>query len=298
VLTNDTSYYSANLPWRWLKKRRSRLGNCAAHLETDGIHNRRRIGMMTRTKENILQCEILMTDELGAPQADGVRAQILIVEDDPRIQRVMERTFLHRGYTVTICGDGRAGLGAFRAQKPEAVILDLLLPAISGRELCKMMKAEHPEIPVIVVSAISEVADKVLLLEFGADDYMTKPFSPRELIARFEGALRKQRRMAATLATYSVGDCEIDFIKMTAHVESKPVVLTAHEFKLLKYFVDNAGRVLSREELLNEVWGYNSYPHTRTVDNQILKLRQKLEPDSSNPRYLQTVYGAGYKFVP
>jgi DNA-binding response OmpR family regulator len=176
-------------------------------------------------------------------------------------------------------------------------VLDLLLPNIFGRDLCKTMKGEQPEIPVIVVSAVSEVADKVLLLELGADDYVTKPFSPRELMARVQAALRRRHKPTAML-TYKFGDCEVDFARMSARRAGVPITLTAHEFKLLKYFVENAERVLSREELLNEVWGYNSYPTTRTVDNQILKLRQKLEQNSNEPRYLQTIYGAGYKFVP
>jgi DNA-binding response OmpR family regulator len=199
---------------------------------------------------------------------------------------------------VIVCGDGRTGLDAFRSNRPSAVVLDLVLPNIFGRDLCKIMKAEQPGVPVIVVSAISEVADKVLLLELGADDYVTKPFSPRELMARVQAALRRPQKQAVTTATYTFGDCEIDFAKMSARRAGKPITLTAHEFKLLKYFVEHAERVLSREELLNEVWGYNSYPTTRTVDNQILKLRQKLEQDLADPRYLQTVYGAGYKFVP
>jgi DNA-binding response OmpR family regulator len=230
-------------------------------------------------------------------QSGGARTHILVVEDDPRMQKVLQRMFHEQGYTVTLCGDGQAGLDAFHTVKPSAVVLDLLLPNIFGRDLCKTMKAEQPEIPVIVVSAISEVADKVLLLELGADDYVTKPFSPRELMARVQAAIRRRHKPTA-MVTYKFGECEVDFARMSARRAGTPITLTAHEFKLLKYFVENAERVLSREELLNEVWGYNSYPTTRTVDNQILKLRQKLEPNSTEPRYLQTIYGAGYKFVP
>ncbi|MGA2535251.1 MAG: response regulator transcription factor [Terracidiphilus sp.] len=228
----------------------------------------------------------------------SARTQILVVEDDPHIQKILQRTFNEQGYSVTMCGDGEAGLEAFRSSRQSAVILDLLLPKIVGRDLCKIMKTEQPGVPIIVLSAISEVADKVLLLELGADDYMTKPFSPRELMARVQAALRRPRMRASTTASYSFGDFQIDFAKMSARRAGKPITLTAHEFKLLKYFVDNAERVLSREELLNEVWGYNSYPTTRTVDNQILKLRQKLESDAADPHHLQTVYGAGYRFVP
>src|ERR1035438_1295184 len=231
-------------------------------------------------------------------QRNSARTQILVIEDDPHMQKVLQRIFREQGYAVTVCGDGQAGLDAFHSDKPSAVILDLLLPGVFGRDLCKMMKAERPGVPVIVVSAISEVADKVLLLELGADDYVTKPFSPRELMARVQAALRRPQQQTATTATYRFGECELDFAKMSARRAGKPITLTAHEFKLLKYFVENAERVLSREELLNEVWGYNCYPTTRTVDNQILKLRQKLEPDAADPHHLQTVYGAGYRFVP
>ena len=231
-------------------------------------------------------------------RTQAARTQILVIEDDPHMQKVLQRIFREQGYAVTECGDGQTGLDAFRSGTPSAVILDLLLPNIFGRDLCKIMKAERPGVPVIVVSAISEVADKVLLLELGADDYVTKPFSPRELLARVQAALRRPQKQAATAPTCSFGDCEIDFAKMSARRAGRPITLTAHEFKLLKYFVKNAERVLSREELLNEVWGYNCYPTTRTVDNQILKLRQKLEPDAADPHHLQTVYGAGYRFVP
>jgi DNA-binding response OmpR family regulator len=246
----------------------------------------------------MLQVEKAMSDSsIPEAKSSGVRTHILVVEDDPRMQKVLQRMFHEQGYTVTVCGDGQAGLDAFHTVKPSAVVLDLLLPNIFGRDLCKTMKAEQPEIPVIVVSAVSEVADKVLLLELGADDYVTKPFSPRELMARVQAALRRRHKPTA-IVTYKFGDCEVDFARMSARRAGVPITLTAHEFKLLKYFVENAERVLSREELLNEVWGYNSYPTTRTVDNQILKLRQKLEQNSNEPRYLQTIYGAGYKFVP
>lgn len=246
----------------------------------------------------MLQVEMSMTSsDITEAHPGGTRTHILVVEDDPRMQKVLQRMFHEQGYTVTVCGDGLAGLDTFHAAKPSAVILDLVLPNIFGRDLCKTMKAEQPEIPVIVVSAISEVADKVLLLELGADDYVTKPFSPRELMARVQAALRRRHKPTA-MVTCRFGECEVDFSRMSVKRAGVPITLTAHEFKLLKYFVENAERVLSREELLNEVWGYNSYPTTRTVDNQILKLRQKLEPNSNEPRYLQTIYGAGYKFVP
>jgi DNA-binding response OmpR family regulator len=222
---------------------------------------------------------------------------ILVVEDDPRMQHVLQRMFSAEQYEVVKAEDGKAAQELFRKKKPIAVVLDLILPNVSGRELCQTFKSSAPETPVIVVSAISEVVDKVLLLELGADDYVTKPFSPRELMARVQAAIRR-RRKPSIADSYQFDGCEIDFKKMTATRRGAAVSLTSHEFRLLKFFTDNAERVLSREELLNEVWGYNCYPTTRTVDNQILKLRQKLESDPTNPTHFLTIYGAGYKFVP
>ena len=222
---------------------------------------------------------------------------ILVVEDDPRMQRVLQRMFADERYEVIKAGDGNSALELFRTKKPIAVVLDLILPQVSGRELCQKFKAVAPETPVVIVSAISEVVDKVLLLELGADDYVTKPFSPRELMARVQAAIRRRRR-PVNADIYQFSDCEIDFKKMTVIRKNGPVALTSHEFRLLKFFTDNVERVLSRDELLNEVWGYNCYPTTRTVDNQILKLRQKLEADPANPEHFLTIYGAGYKFVP
>ncbi len=222
---------------------------------------------------------------------------ILIIEDDARLQKVLRTIFCDENYTVTLAGDGQSGLDLFRAEHPLAVVLDLILPRISGRELCQTFKDLSQQTPVIVLSAISEVVDKVLLLELGADDYVTKPFSPRELVARIQSAIRKQRRRPVP-PLFRFADCEIDFKSMSAWRSGAPVTLTAHEFKLLNFFTDNLGHVLTRERLLIEVWRYNSYPTTRSVDNQILKLRQKLESDPGNPQHLLTIYGAGYKFVP
>jgi two-component system, OmpR family, alkaline phosphatase synthesis response regulator PhoP len=222
---------------------------------------------------------------------------ILIIEDDPRMQRTLQRAFSHEHYATVISGDGQGGLDLFRSEHPLAVVLNLILPSISGRELCRIFKQQSSETPIIVLSAITEVADKALRLELGADDCVTKPFSPRELTARVQAAIRRRRKPAAQ-AVFRFGDCEVDFRKMAILRSGRPIVLTAHEFKLLKFFTDNAERVLTRDVLLNEVWGYNFYPTTRSVDNQILKLRQKLESDAANPKHLVTIYGAGYKFVP
>lgn len=222
---------------------------------------------------------------------------ILVIEDDPRIQRALHRQFTAEGYEVRIEGDGPAGLAAAKRLKPASVVLDLMLPGLSGRIVCKEIKQWSSDTPVIVLSAISEVADKVLLLETGADDYVTKPFSPRELLARVQAAMRRTNRKNAALPT-QFGAVNVDFVTMEAHRSGALVPLTAHEFKLLRFFLDNPGRAIAREELLSGVWGLSFHLTTRTVDNQILKLRQKLEPDPANPVHFRTVHGVGYKFIP
>ncbi len=222
--------------------------------------------------------------------------RILVVEDDRAVQKALKRLFEAEGFAVEICGDGKVGLDAFRASIPAAVVLDLRLPTMSGRDACREMKQHSPAVPILVLSAASDVSDKVLLLELGADDYVTKPFSPRELLARVRAAVRRAVRSGAT-EVCSFDDVSVDFTKMEVNRHGQAVALTAQEFKTLKFLVQNAERVISRDELLNEVWGYQNYPSTRTVDNHILKLRQKLEPDPANPVHFRTVHGVGYKFV-
>jgi len=222
---------------------------------------------------------------------------ILVIEDDPRIQRVLHRQFTAEGYEVHIEGEGPAGLAAVKRMKPATVVLDLMLPGLSGRTICKEIKHWSRDTPVIVLSAISEVADKVLLLESGADDYVTKPFSPRELLARVQAAIRRNEHKAETLPL-SFGDVQVNFDRMETHRGGEIVAMTALEFKLLRFFLDNPGRALSREELLVGIWGGTFHVTTRTIDNLILKLRQKLEEDPANPIYFRTVHGVGYKFVP
>jgi DNA-binding response OmpR family regulator len=223
---------------------------------------------------------------------------ILVVEDDPRIQKALHRQFTTEGYTVHLASDGAEGLATCKTLRPAGVVLDLMLPGMPGRDVCKHIKSWSPNTPVVVLSAVSEVADKVLLLELGADDYVTKPFSPRELMARVQAAIRRaQKPVGATTAHIRFGTIAADFSAMEFSKDGVPVILTANEIKLLRYFIDHAERVITREELLNDVWGYASYPTTRTVDNQVMKLRQKLESDPAKPVHFRTMHGIGYKFV-
>ncbi|MGA9800147.1 MAG: response regulator transcription factor [Terriglobales bacterium] len=222
--------------------------------------------------------------------------RILVVEDDRAVQKALKRLFEAEGFTVEISADGKSALEAYRAATPAAVVLDLRLPAMSGRDVCREIKQQAPSLPVIVLSAASDVSDKVLLLELGADDYVTKPFSPRELLARVRAALRRSSRSTITDVNGFDG-ISVDFTRMEVTREGQPIGLTAQEFKTLKFMLQNAERVITRDELLNEVWGYQNYPSTRTVDNHILKLRQKLEKDPANPVHFRTVHGVGYKFV-
>ncbi len=222
--------------------------------------------------------------------------RILVVEDDPAVQKALRRLFETEGYAVETQSDGRSALDSFQASAPAAVVLDLRLPRVSGRDVCKELKALAPTLPIVVLSAASDVSDKVLLLELGADDYVTKPFSPRELLARVRAALRHNAR-TPDVQVVSFAGISADFKKMEIKRDGQVVVLTAQEFKTFQFLVQNADRVISRDELLNEVWGYQNYPSTRTVDNHILKLRQKLEKDPSSPVHFRTVHGMGYKFV-
>jgi DNA-binding response OmpR family regulator len=222
--------------------------------------------------------------------------RILVVEDDPAVQKALKRLFETEGFAVEVRSDGQSALESFQTSAPAAIVLDLRLPKLSGGDLCKEIKAQAPTLPIVVLSAASDVSDKVLLLELGADDYVTKPFSPRELLARVRAALRHTSR-TANVNVVSFDGITADFKKMEIKRDGEVIILTAQEFKTFQFLVQNADRVISRDELLNEVWGYQNYPSTRTVDNHILKLRQKLERDPSSPVHFRTVHGMGYKFV-
>ena len=223
--------------------------------------------------------------------------KILVIEDDLAVQRALQRTFESAGFEVAIASDGAVAMETFRNTMPRVVILDLRLPGKTGQDLCREIKHESSNVPILVLSAASDVLDKVLLLELGADDYVTKPFSPRELLARVRAAVRRLNQSNDKVEVFGFDDVEVNFSRMELHRAGQLVPLTPQEFKMLRFFLNNPERVISRTELLNEVWGYNNYPTTRTVDTHILRLRQKLEKDPTDPVHFRTVHGTGYKFV-
>jgi DNA-binding response OmpR family regulator len=224
---------------------------------------------------------------------------ILVVEDDVSVQKVLRRLFEPAGYAIEVCGNGRSAMDAVKKGTPTAVILDLGLPGLSGKEVCREIRQKTTTLPVVVVSARMDELDKVVLLELGADDYVTKPFSPIELLARVRAAIRRAQKEGSLGAFHRVHFDEacVDFTKMEASVSGSPVHLTAHEFRILKFLVQSVDRAVNRTEILTEIFGYGSI-HTRTMDNLILSLRQKLERDPANPAHILTVRGVGYRFAP
>src|SRR6202142_3884761 len=191
--------------------------------------------------------------------------KILVIEDDPAGQRALRRMFEFAGFEVSVAPDGGSAMDVFRETMPRIVILDLRLPGKSGQDLCREIKQESSNVPILVLSAASDVLDKVLLLELGADDYVTKPFSPRELLARVRAALRRLNQASDKAEIFSFDDVEVNFSKMELHRAGQLVPLTPQEFKMLRFFLNHQERVVSRTELLNEVWGYTNYPTTRTA---------------------------------
>jgi DNA-binding response OmpR family regulator len=223
--------------------------------------------------------------------------RILVIEGDDALRKVLRRLFSSEGYEVDVVPDGIAGLEMLRQKPPIAVILDIQRPESSECDLCRKIANLIPGLPLVILSASSKVADKVLLLEMGADDYVTIPFSPRELVARLHALVRRSSRVSPE-DVYVFEDVIVDFSKTEVTRCGEKVTVTAKEFKTLEFFTKNADRTISRDEFLNEVWGYQNYPCTRTVDNHILRLRQKLESDPSRPSHFLTVHCRGYKFVP
>jgi len=224
-------------------------------------------------------------------------AKILIVEDEPNMVAGLRDNFEFEGYQVISAPDGVAGLERALSESPDLVILDVMMPRMSGLDVCKQLKAKKPAIPIIMLTARGQEVDKVVGLELGADDYVTKPFSIRELLARVKAVLRRAGMAPKTVEKYSFGEVEVNLRSHQVSRKGKAMDFSSKEFELLKFFLHHPGETLSRDRLLEEVWGYEHFPTTRTVDAHIVRLRQKVEPKPEEPRFILTVHGTGYKFV-
>lgn len=222
--------------------------------------------------------------------------KILVIEDDESLRETIAVMLERENFLPILCADGRTGYQEALQQKPDLMLVDLRLPEMSGIDVCKAVRAAQIQTPLIVLSAMSDEMDKVLLLEIGADDYVVKPFGTRELLARIRALLR--RTTAERGKSFRFHDVEVDFDLRVVRRNHEEVRLTPAEYNLLTYFVQNPGKTVSRDQILNSVWGYESYPNTRTVDAHVVRLRKKLEPDPANPRYFITLHGFGYRFTP
>jgi DNA-binding response OmpR family regulator len=227
-------------------------------------------------------------------------SRILVIEDDASIRLGLEDTLRAKGYRVTVATRGAAGLELATRSRPDLIILDIMLPDMDGFEVCRRLKSSAREIaatPIIMLSARGAEIDRVRGLELGADDYVTKPFSLMELLARVAVVLRRRVRDGAVPALLEFGDVRIDFARQTASKAGRALELPARAFEILKVFARRPGEVVTREVLLDEAWGHERYPNTRTVDNHLVKLRRALEDEPERPRYLLTVHGAGYRLL-
>jgi DNA-binding response OmpR family regulator len=223
--------------------------------------------------------------------------KLLVIEDDPAILRGLTDNLEFEGYDVSTAVDGDAGYRVQHTYKPDLIVLDLMLPRLSGLALCRRLRAEGNQTPILMLTARSDESDRIAGLDLGADDYMTKPFSVPELMARIRAILRRTRISSELPNDLRFADIEIDFRRFTARRRGEIVEMTRKEFAILRLLAARWGEAVTRDELLNEVWGYESYPVSRTVDNHIAGLRAKLESDPAHPQFIRTVHGIGYQFV-
>ncbi len=224
--------------------------------------------------------------------------KILVIEDEEDLAKGLKLNLEDEGFNVDWADDGSEGLRKAVEDTPDLIILDIMLPKKNGLEVCKELRQKKINIPIIMLTAKGEEIDKVIGLELGADDYMTKPFSIRELLARIKVQLRREKtEERITSKSFRFGDVEVDFAHFKVRRKNKDLKLTSLEVEILRFMIDRRGEVVTRDDLLDKIWGYEKFPTTRTVDNHILKLRKKIEKNPSNPRYILSVYGGGYRFV-
>jgi DNA-binding response OmpR family regulator len=222
--------------------------------------------------------------------------RVLVVEDDSAMAVALQDGFSYEGFDVDVASDGSKGLRLANERNPDVIVLDVMLPKISGIDVCKRIRQNNNRVPIIMLTARGQEADKVVGLKSGADDYVTKPFSFLELLARVEAVLRRAQDRSAGGETYEFGDIRIDFRRSQAFKHGKHLSLSPREFKLLRFLIDHRGEVLARERLLDAVWDYDNVPFTRTVDMHIAKLRKKIENSPQDPAFIVTVHRVGYRF--
>ncbi|MFC2089047.1 response regulator transcription factor [Calditrichota bacterium] len=222
---------------------------------------------------------------------------ILVVEDEKDMNEGLKDNLEFEGYLVDQAYDGEEGLEKIKNNTYDLIILDVMLPHLSGFEVCKKTRNFGINTPIIMLTAKGEEIDKVLGLEFGADDYVTKPFSLREMLARIKAILRRMSDKSGTESVINIGKLELDFTKYEACIDKKIVPMTHKEFEIIKYLWSKKNKTVSRDELFNQIWGYDEMTTTRTIDNFILKLRQKIETDPAHPKCILTVHGIGYKLI-
>jgi DNA-binding response OmpR family regulator len=224
--------------------------------------------------------------------------RILVVEDDPAIRLGLQRSLAYEGFSVDVAKDGEEAIERAFDKKPDLIVLDLMLPKLNGFEVCRTVRKHDPAVPILVLSAKGDESDKVLGLNLGADDYVTKPFSIRELTARIKAALRRRRASSGDVDVFEEGNLRIDFEGCHLSVDGREVECTTRELQLLRHLIRNRGRVLSRDQILDQVWGFDYEGTPRTIDNFVTKLRQKIEANPEEPTWIVTVRGTGYKFRP
>jgi len=222
--------------------------------------------------------------------------RVLVVEDEPAMAEGLKDNLEIEGYRVSVCSDGEQGMRQALAERPDLILLDVMLPKISGLDVCKTLRSRDFHNPILMLTARGQEMDRVVGLEIGADDYIVKPFGLRELLARIHAHLRRERRAGEDLHAYCFDQVEIDFDRYVAARNGEILQFSPREFELLRYLIRNRGRAVTRDELLDAVWGLTNYPITRTVDNHIAKLRQKVDR-SSRPKHIITVHKVGYKFI-
>jgi two-component system alkaline phosphatase synthesis response regulator PhoP len=224
--------------------------------------------------------------------------KILIIEDEEDLVKGLELNLADEGYIIEWAPDGKEGLRKAIEESPDLILLDIMMPKMSGLDVCREIRKKGLNVPIIMLTAKGEEIDKVVGLEIGADDYMTKPFSIRELLARIKAHLRRESRGGKTVPdVFSFADVEIDFTHFKVRRGTKEWDLTSLEVEILKYFILHVNEVVSREDLLDKVWGFDKFPTTRTIDNHILKLRKKIEKNPSHPKHILSIYGEGYRFM-